>query len=258
MRLAIRARLCIVACTAALVASPAAAQAVVRGDWISLGDVAQVSGAGADILLGPAPPPGGTLALDAAFIMSVAQKSGVVIATPLDGPVLVSRPAAGAPASPPQAPVAARAPAARKAPAPASLSLAAGDEPPAGWAIVLLRDVERGQRIAEEDLGWADPASVRSSRAAPHDAYAVIGMETRRTLKAGAAIAIADIKAPTVIRKGDPVKLVYASPGLRLTADGQAQADAAAGESVRVLNNFSKRVIEAQAVAAGEARVLQR
>lgn len=256
MRMAIRTRACIAVCIFMLAASPAVAQAVVRGDWISLGDVAPVTGAGADILLGPAPPPGGTLALDAAFIMSVAKKSGVAIVLPLDEPVLVTRPATGGAPSPPPAPVATRAPVARTAPAP--LSFAAGDEQPAGWAIVLLRDVERGQRIAAEDLGWADPSSLRFTRAAPNEAGEVVGMEARRTLKAGAPLAIADIKAPTVIRKGDPVKLTYAAPGLRLTADGLAQADAAAGDSVRVLNNFSKRVIEAQAVAAGEARVMQR
>jgi flagella basal body P-ring formation protein FlgA len=54
------------------------------------------------------------------------------------------------------------------------------------------------------------------------------------------------------------VKLVYATRGLRLTVDGLAQNDAAKGESVRVLNVYSKRAIEAVAYADGEARVMQR
>ncbi|MND07244.1 flagellar basal body P-ring biosynthesis protein FlgA [compost metagenome] len=54
------------------------------------------------------------------------------------------------------------------------------------------------------------------------------------------------------------MKLIYSSPGLKLMVDGQAQADAAKGESVRVLNTFSKRTIDAVAAAEGEAHVTRR
>jgi flagella basal body P-ring formation protein FlgA len=83
----------------------------------------------------------------------------------------------------------------------------------------------------------------------------VLGMETKRALKSGQMLQTTDLKQPTLIRKGQPVKLVYASPGLKLTVDGQAQEDAGKGEAVRVLNTYSKRTIDAVATADGEARV---
>ena len=55
----------------------AAAQKAINGDWITLGDVAPVTGEHAGILLGPAPPPGQTLALDPAFLIATAKKAGV-------------------------------------------------------------------------------------------------------------------------------------------------------------------------------------
>jgi flagella basal body P-ring formation protein FlgA len=64
-----------------------------------------------------------------------------------------------------------------------------------------------------------------------------------------------DIKAATVIKKGDPVAIVYAAPGVRLSVDGVAQNEAALGQPVRVLNSYSKRSIDAVATGHGEASV---
>lgn len=233
----------------ALALAPAAgAQVVVKGEWISLGDVAPVTGDAAAILIGPAPPPGEKLALDPVFLTSVAKRSGVLLALPLDQPIWVTRSVGSAPA-------AKQANVARPAnPAP----VIGGQSSTPAEVLVLVRDVARGQRIGDADVEWADAASTRTGRNHATDIGLVLGMETRRGLKAGQPIQTSDLKTPALIRKGEPVKLVYASPGLRLVVDGLAQSDAGKGESVRVLNTFSKRMIDAVAEADGEARVANR
>ncbi len=80
-------------------------------------------------------------------------------------------------------------------------------------------------------------------------------MEVKRAIKAGQPVLAQDLKQPALIRKGEPVKLVYVTAGVRLSVDGVAQNEAAKGEPVRVLNSYSKRTVEAVAVASGEARV---
>src|SRR6185436_8873325 len=50
---------------------------------------APVAGEAATILIGPSPPPGQKLALDPVFLTSVAKRSGVIIALPLDQPIWV-------------------------------------------------------------------------------------------------------------------------------------------------------------------------
>lgn len=241
-------RFALASLAALVLALPAAAQVVVKGDWVALGDVAPVTGDAAKILVTAAPPPGETLALDPDFLTAVAKKAGVQLMLPPGKPVWVTRAGSRAAIA-----TVAPAPPARTPPTVASPGAALP-----GSVLVLVRDVARGAVLTETDLDWADAASVRAGRNPPADLEAAIGLEAKRTLKAGMAVQMMDLKAPSLIKKGEPVKLVYAAPGLRLTVDGLAQNDAAEGESVRVLNNFSKRTIEAVASASGEARVLQR
>lgn len=235
-----------------LALAPAAhAQIAVTGEWISLGDVAPVTGEAAAVLIGPAPPPGQKLAVDPAFIVSVAKKSGVILAIPLDQPIWVTRSTGNAPPAK-EANVA-------KAANPAQLvggSLSGGQSSSGrqGEMIILLRDVGRGQRISEADLGWGDKPGM-TARSGVNDMALAVGMEAKRPLKSGQPLQSADFKQPDLIKKGQPVKLVYASPGLKLTVDGLAQNDAGKGESVRVLNSYSKRTIDAVAMASGEAHV---
>lgn len=226
------------------IAAPAMAQKAARqvsGEWISLGDVAPVTGEAAGILIGPAPPAGQTLSLDPAFIVATARSAGVLLAIPLDQPILVTRTTGNAnPAN-----------TARTANPARQIG---GTTSTGAEVLVLVRDVARGAVITEADLGW-QPANPARGLRPGLDMSAAVGMEARRLLKAGQALQAADIKAPAVIRKGDPVVLVYLTQGVKLTVDGVAQNEAARGEAVRVLNSYSKRTIEAVASGPGEARV---
>ena len=229
------------AALALVVAAPAAlAQKAITGDWIMLGDVAPVTGEAAGLLLGPAPPPGQTLALDPAFVIATAKGAGVLLAIPLDKPILVTRSTGNAnPARPANT--------ANPAPqigAPASST---------GQVLILVRDVARGQVIAASDVEWADMTTARARGLTEWDG--AVGREARRQLKAGTPVLANDLKTPAVIRKGDPVKLVYATGGVHLSVDGVAQNEAALGEPVRILNTYSKRTVEAVASGHGEARI---
>jgi flagella basal body P-ring formation protein FlgA len=234
----------------------AAAQAVVRSDWISLKDVAPVMGEAGDILLGPAPPPGQTLALDPVFVVAVAKKSGVVIALPMDAPIWVKREAlkpAGAAPQAKAAAVAAVAPPARTPPrAPEPVAVSSGE------VLLLTRDLKRGEVIREEDLSWGPAPVGRVLRNAPTDAAPVIGKAARRSLSAGSPIETADVEAPDLVRKGEPVTLIYAAPGLRLSVSAVAQNDAGLGDGVRVLNLQSRRSIDATVSGQSEASVQKR
>lgn len=232
----------------------ASAQVAVSGDWVTLGDVAPVTGDAASILVAPTPPAGEQLALDPVFLAAVAKKSGVLISLPPDSPVWVTR--AGAP-TPPTAPVARNAPQANAAASPrSSAGLVLDGAPHPDWILVIANPLSRGAVISEGDLKWAPPTGARGSlRNAATDPAEVVGMELKRSLRADALIQVSDLTPPAVIRKGDTVQLVYASPGVRLTASGLAQQDAGRGEPVRILNQYTKRTIEAVAFAEGEARV---
>lgn len=236
-------RFALAALAFAALAPAALAQKAVAGEWIMLGDVAPVTGEAAGLLLGPAPPIGQTLALDPAFIIATAKGAGVMLAIPLDKPIMVTRGAGNAT----PAPVARTANTANPARqiTPSNISDA--------QVLILVRDIARGGVISADDLDWADATATRARGISEWDG--AVGMEARRGLKAGQHILANDLKAPAVIRKGDPVKLIYATGGVRLSVDGVAQNEAALGDSVRILNTYSKRTVEAVAAGHGEARI---
>jgi flagella basal body P-ring formation protein FlgA len=236
-------RFALAALAFASLAPAAQAQKAVAGEWITLGDVAPVTGEAAGLLLGPAPPVGQTLALDPAFIIATAKGAGVLLAIPLDKPIMVTR--ATGNATP--APVARTANTANPA-----RQIAPSDAAEA-QVLVLVRDIARGGVIGADDLDWAEATAPRARGIDDWDA--AVGMEARRGLKAGQHILVNDLKAPSVIRKGDPVKLIYATGGVHLSVDGVAQNEAALGDSVRILNTYSKRTVEAVAAGHGEARI---
>ena len=213
--------------------------ATVTGPWITLGDVAQASGPLAKVRVAPSPAPGETLALDPDYVARIAREHGVYFPDSRTSPIHVVRSTV-------------------KSEKPKAAKKALPDRPSDAHFLVLTRDVARGDKIGAFDMAWAGPEDgVRPSRGAPDTMAELVGMEAKRSLRANRALRNTDFKPPSVIRKGEPVTLVYAKGGLMLTVGGRALEDAAQGEPVRIMNNYSNRSIDAVASGAGEARVVQ-
>jgi flagella basal body P-ring formation protein FlgA len=110
-----------------------------------------------------------------------------------------------------------------------------------------------GQIVQPDDLIWAKTAATPVDAAPSVDA--VVGMAARRPLREGDAVLDRDVTAPIVIKAGDTVAVTYADEGVTLTLQGKAMANAAAGESLNILNTASKKLIEAVATGPDEAVV---
>jgi flagella basal body P-ring formation protein FlgA len=57
-------------------------------------------------------------------------------------------------------------------------------------------------------------------------------------------VAVADIEAPALVKKGDLVTVVLKSGMLNLTVQGRAMQGGAEGDSVHVINTASNRLME--------------
>ena len=64
-----------------------------------------------------------------------------------------------------------------------------------------------------------------------------------------------DLTRPALVRKGATVLMLLDSPGIALTAQGQALEPGAIGERIRVLNPTSRAVVEAEVIGSGRVRV---
>ena len=138
----------------------------------------------------------------------------------------------------------------------AAVSMVASAAPRAGATqevLTLTRSVGANEIIQPEDVAWTPVQAHLAPSSAPQDAADVIGLSTRRPMRAGQALSLRDVTAPVVIARNDMVEVLYQDNGIELTITGRAQRQAAMGEPVQVLNLQSNRTIEAVAVSPGRA-----
>lgn len=113
------------------------------------------------------------------------------------------------------------------------------------------RSLSAGEIVQPQDLVWGKAAAAPSG--APADAEAIIGLATRRPLRAGAVVSSRDVTAPQVIKAGELVVVNYQDGGISLSLQGKAMAAAGLGETVSVQNTSSKKILQAIASGPGEA-----
>lgn len=82
-----------------------------------------------------------------------------------------------------------------------------------------------------------------------------IGMALRHPVGAGAPLLLADLAHPQLVEKGELVQMRLDTPGITVVAQGVAMDAGAAGEHVRVLNQSSRAIVDAEVVSAGRVRV---
>ena len=82
-----------------------------------------------------------------------------------------------------------------------------------------------------------------------------MGLAVRHQVAAGQPVPIADLTRPAAVQKNETVAMLLDTPGLSVSAQGQALTDGAVGEHIRVLNPVSRAVVEAEIVGQGQVRV---
>ena len=86
----------------------------------------------------------------------------------------------------------------------------------------------------------------------PDDA---VGMQVKRQIAAGQPLALTELTRPSMVQKGAIVLMMLDSPGITLTAQGQAMEPGALNERIRVLNPASHAVVEAEVIGPDRVRV---
>lgn len=202
---------------------------------VTLGDLFTDAGNAAGIVVARIRP-GQMATLDATQVQIIARSNGVDWGNPAGlRRIIVQQSAQAAPEA-----TAAKAEAKKPAKGPAVLA----------W----LHSLNAGDIVQAGDLTWSREAVAGAE--APRDPDAVIGMAVRRPLREGDAVSLRDVSAPVVIKKDDVIAVSFQQEGLSLTLQGvKALADAAAGQNVSVINPASKKIIQAVAVAPGQAVV---
>jgi flagellar basal body P-ring formation protein FlgA len=121
-------------------------------------------------------------------------------------------------------------------------------------AAVLIRSLDRGEVIKPADVSFERrPKADLGNDAAPRDA--VIGMQTRRTIRAGQGLKKSDLARSDLVARDQSVTLIFEGPGLYLTSRGKALDGGSQGDTIGVLNLQSKRTIQGVIVGPGQVSV---
>ncbi len=116
-------------------------------------------------------------------------------------------------------------------------------------AVAVNRPLERGAVVQASDL-----VVLRRPKALATgllDMNGAIGLAARHPLQPGQALGTADLMKPVVVARNDTVTLIYEAPGLSLTIRGQAQDPGAVGDTVGVLNQQTKRLVQGVVTGPG-------
>lgn len=116
---------------------------------------------------------------------------------------------------------------------------------------VLSHRIGRGDVIGQGDLVTAKVAVNLIGRDTLTDAKDIIGLEPTRPLMPGLPIRSQDVRPPVLVAKNSLVTIVLRRAGMELTVQGKALDEGGRGDTVRVVNTKSQRVLEAQVDGPG-------
>jgi flagellar basal body P-ring formation protein FlgA len=115
-------------------------------------------------------------------------------------------------------------------------------------AVVTTRPLGRFKPIDESDveLRPVDVSGLPSDFIA--DPEAVLGKRTRRLLDANTVLRPDLVESQPIVKRGDRVRIIFESPGMRITTVGEVKQKGCLGERISVANLDSNKVIQARVV----------
>ena len=117
----------------------------------------------------------------------------------------------------------------------------------------LSHDIVAGEPVTATSLTSTEVPAARMSASMITSADAIVGQVARRNMRANMPLFGFDFAKPVVVKKGDLVTMSVDIPGIQLSAQGQAMANAGKGDVISIMNTSSRRMVEARITGAGTA-----
>ncbi|MGI9406991.1 MAG: flagellar basal body P-ring formation chaperone FlgA [Hyphomicrobiaceae bacterium] len=111
--------------------------------------------------------------------------------------------------------------------------------------VVLAHPIERGATIQPGDVKKLAMPKAQLRTGIITNTDELTGMAAKRNLSADKPVRRSDLEHPKLVERNSLVTISFEMPGLKLKSQGRAQADAALGETVSVLNTRSNRIVQA-------------
>lgn len=122
--------------------------------------------------------------------------------------------------------------------------------------VVAARPINRGQVIRAEDVRIEERAFEQPAIAAFTSLDPVIGQEGRRLLRPGEVLESDDLKAVPLVKRGELVGVLAATPGLTLEIAAKALEDGGLGDIIELRNEASRETFQARVKGLRQAEAL--
>jgi flagella basal body P-ring formation protein FlgA len=120
--------------------------------------------------------------------------------------------------------------------------------------VTLTRPIERGEIVKEADIATERRPRASLEPGLVTERAQAVGLAARTSLAPGRPLKATDLMRPALVQRNETVTIVYEVPGITLTVRGKATDAGAEGDVIGVLNEQSKRTV--QAVVVGPGRVM--
>jgi len=121
---------------------------------------------------------------------------------------------------------------------------------------ILHSRLRNGDIIRQKDVDTRMLRVDHLDRNAFTSADQVIGMSARRTLLSGKPLTSNDVREPQMVSRGSMVIMTYRTANMSITAHGTARENGTTGDTVRVRNTNSGKIIEAVVTGPDSVAVL--
>jgi len=122
-------------------------------------------------------------------------------------------------------------------------------------ALVARYPIPRGTQIRQEDLDFVLRRYSQLSRGYYNSAKMLVNKEAKRNIRAGQVLTPNLVKAQKLVVRGQHITIVAQNGGLNLRVKGKALMDGQQGQTIKVKNLNSKKLIYARVISAGTVKV---
>jgi len=121
--------------------------------------------------------------------------------------------------------------------------------------LVARHPIQRGTVLLNAELEFAKRRYSQLNHGYYSSANLLNNMEAKRNIKAGQVLTPNVVKAQKLVLRGQHITIVAEKGGLNLRVKGKALMDGQKGQTIKVSNLNSKKLIYAQVISAGVVKV---
>ncbi|MCW8901942.1 MAG: flagellar basal body P-ring formation chaperone FlgA [Gammaproteobacteria bacterium] len=122
-------------------------------------------------------------------------------------------------------------------------------------ALVTRHPIPRGAMIQADDLKFTRRRYSQLNHGYYDSAKLLNNMEAKRNIRVGQVLTPSLLKAQKLVLRGQHITIVAQSGGLNLRVKGKALMDGQQGQTIKVKNLNSKKLIYARVISAGMVKV---